>query len=130
MCVKLKELYENSLGKWNLIKKNLDEFNWENSDDFEISEFLYDLRKQIYSPCIFCFECSYDDIEGSDCSKCRIDKSICEGNGHFGLLGKIDIHSYNYFLEVQGKKDFIEALRKTVDSIVDALKKEYEILKS
>ena len=122
----VKELYEGSLTKWNLIKKNSDEFDWENSDDCEIDEFLHDLRKQIYSPCIFCFDCGDDDIEGSDCSKCRIDKSICEGNGHFGLLGEINIHSYNYFLDVQGKKDFTETLRKSVDSIVDALKKEHK----
>jgi len=125
----VKELYEGSLTKWNLIKKNSDEFDWENSDDSEISEFLYDLRKQIYSPCVFCID-SIDPLGDGDCTKCRIDKSICEGNGHFGLFGKIEIFKYNYFLNIHDAKDFINGLRQAISSVLEALKKEYEILTS
>ena len=132
MGAKLKDLYHNSMGKWELIKQNLSEFNWENSDDFEIQGFLIDLRNQIYSRCIFCFDCDESTIseDVDDCCNCRIDRSICDGNGHFGLLGKINARNYNFSLSVQGNKDFIENLNKSINSILEVLKKEYDTLNS
>lgn len=70
-----------------------------------------------------------EDVD-DDCCNCRINKKICDGNGHFGLFGEIDVNSYIYHRTVQGNEDFIEKLKRDVNSVLEALKAEYEKLKS